>query len=74
MNALTSQWVISNPAVTACIMGAHTVEHVRSNLEAWHEDVPQEAINEASAASEAIRTTYSGVRSTYNQDYTSAQR
>ena len=74
MNALTSQWVISNQAVTACIMGAHTAAHVRSNLEAWHEDVPQEAINEASAASEAIRTTYSGVRSTYNQDYTSAQR
>ena len=74
MNALTSQWVISNPAVTVCIMGAHTVEHIRSNLEAWHEDVPQEALDEATAASEAVRTTYSEVTSTYNQDQISARR
>ncbi len=74
MNALTSRWVISNPAITACIMGAHTVEHVRSNLEAWHEDVPQEALDEATAASEAVRTTYSEVTSTYNQDQVSARR
>lgn len=67
MNALTSQWVISNPAVTVCIMGAHTVEHIRSNLEAWHEDVPQEALDEATAASETVRTTFSEVRGTYNQ-------
>ncbi len=67
MNALTSQWVIKNPNVTACIMGAHTVEHVRSNLKAWHEDVPQEAIDEATAASEAVRTTYAEVGGTYNQ-------
>ncbi len=74
MNALTSRWVISNPAVTACIMGAHTVEHVRSNLEAWHEDVPQEAIDEATVASEAVRTPYADVTSTYNQDQISAKR
>ena len=74
MNALTSRWVISNPAMTACIMGAHTVEHVRSNLEAWHEDVPQEAIDEATEASEAVRTSYSEVTNTYNQDQISAKR
>ena len=74
MNALTSHWVISNPAVTVCIMGAHTVEHIRSNLEAWHEDVPQEALDEATVASEAVRTTYSEVTSTYNQDQISAKR
>ena len=55
-------------------MGAHTVEHVHSNLEAWHEDVPQEALDEATAASEAVRTTYSEVTSTYNQDQISAKR
>ena len=74
MNALTSRWVISNPAVTACIMGAHTVEHVRSNLEAWESDVPQEAIDEATAASETVRTPYSEVSGTYNQDPISARR
>ena len=74
MNALTSRWVISNPAVSVCIMGAHTVEHIQSNLAAWHEDVPQEALDEATAASDAVRTTYSEVRGTYNQDYTSSLR
>ena len=74
MNALSSRWVIDNPAVTACIMGAHTVEHVRSNLAAWHEDVPQEAIDEATAASESVRTAYAEVTSTYNQDQKGAMR
>ncbi len=60
-NALALRWVISNPVVTSCIVGARTAEQLRSNLKAWEEDVPQEAIIEATAASEAVRTTYAQV-------------
>ena len=60
-NALALRWVISNPVVTSCIVGARTEEQLRSNLSAWEEDVPQEALDEATAASETVRTTYAQV-------------
>ena len=60
-NALALRWVISNPVVTSCIVGARTEEQLRSNLLAWEEDVPQEALDEATAASETVRITYAQV-------------
>ncbi len=60
-NALALRWVISNPVVTSCIVGARTEAQLRSNLMAWEEDVPQEALDEATAASEAVRTTFAQV-------------
>ena len=60
-NALALRWVISNPVVTSCIVGARTEKQLRSNLLAWEEDVPQEALDEATAASEAVRTTFAQV-------------
>ena len=61
MNALVLHWVISNPTVTACIVGSRTAEQLRSNLAAWQEDVPQEALDDATRASEAVRATYAQV-------------
>ncbi len=60
-NALTLQWCLNNPVVTSCIVGADTEEQLISNLKAWEEDVPQEALIEATEASEAVRTTYAQV-------------
>ena len=60
-NALALRWVISNPVVTSCIVGARTEEQLRSNLAAWEEDVPPEALDDATAASDAVRTTYAQV-------------
>jgi aryl-alcohol dehydrogenase-like predicted oxidoreductase len=47
--SLALKWVRSNPAVSACIVGARTLEQMQQNLVAWEENVPDEAINEASA-------------------------
>lgn len=47
--ALALKWVRTNPAVSACIVGARTLEQLQQNLLAWEEDVPNEAISEATA-------------------------
>jgi aryl-alcohol dehydrogenase-like predicted oxidoreductase len=47
--ALALRWVISNPVMTSCIVGARTFEQLEQNLAAWDEDVPQEALDEATA-------------------------
>ena len=47
--ALALRWVISNPVLTACIVGARTLDQLEQNLAAWEEDVPQEALDEATA-------------------------
>ncbi len=60
-NALALRWVVSNPVVTSCIVGARTAEQLQSNLAAWNEEVPQEALDEATVASETVRTTYAQV-------------
>ena len=59
--ALSLRWVISNPVVTSCIVGARTEEQLAANLAAWDEDVPEEALAEATEASESVRTTYSQI-------------
>ena len=46
-NALALRWVISNPVVTACIVGSRNIEQLEQNLAAWEEPVPQEALDEA---------------------------
>ncbi|MDE2725628.1 MAG: aldo/keto reductase [Gemmatimonadota bacterium] len=60
-NALALRWVISNSVVTSCIVGARTEEQLHSNLLAWEEDVPQDALEEATKASESVRTTFAQV-------------
>ena len=52
--ALALSWVRSNPAVSSCIVGARTLEQVRQNLIAWEEDVPIEAISEATTIGDHI--------------------
>ena len=53
-NALALRWVISNPVMTACIVGARTLEQLEQNLEAWEADVPQEALDEATAIGDTL--------------------
>lgn len=60
-NALALKWVINNPVVTSCIVGARTEDQLISNLRAWEEDVPEDALSDAGAASESVRTTYAQV-------------
>ena len=45
--ALALKWVRSHPAVSVCIVGARTTDQLNQNLSAWDEDVPAEAIEEA---------------------------
>jgi aryl-alcohol dehydrogenase-like predicted oxidoreductase len=52
--ALALKWNRSNPAVSACIVGARTLEQLQQNLVAWQEDVPQEAIDEATAIGDRL--------------------
>lgn len=47
--SLALKWIRINPAVSACIVGARTLEQIQQNLVAWEEEVPQEAIDEATA-------------------------
>ena len=47
--ALALRWVISNPVLTSCIVGARTLEQLEQNLAAWEADVPQEALDDATA-------------------------
>ncbi|MCH7983527.1 MAG: aldo/keto reductase [Chloroflexi bacterium] len=52
--ALALKWVRSNPAVSACIVGARTLEQLQQNLVAWEEDVPQDALNDATAVGDRL--------------------
>ena len=52
--ALALGWVRSNPAVSSCIVGARTLEQIKQNLIAWEEDVPIEAISEATTIGDHI--------------------
>ncbi len=52
--ALALKWNRSNPAVSACIVGARTLEQLQQNLVAWEEDVPQGAIDEATAIGDRL--------------------
>ena len=60
-SALALRWVIGNPVVTSCIVGARTEEQLVENLAAWDEEVPEEALVQATAASESVKTTYAEV-------------
>ena len=53
-NALALRWVITNPVMTACIVGARTLEQLEQNLAAWEEEVPQEALDEATAIGDTL--------------------
>ncbi len=53
-NALALRWVISNPVMTSCIVGARTLEQLEQNLEAWESNVPQEALDEATAIGDEL--------------------
>lgn len=55
--ALALKWVRSNPAVSSCIVGARTCDQLEQNLAAWDEDVPSEAIEEATAIGNRIWVT-----------------
>ena len=52
--ALALMWVRKNPAVSACIVGARTLEQLQQNLVAWEEDVPVEALDEATAIGDRL--------------------
>ena len=52
--ALALKWTRTNPAVSACIVGARTLEQLQQNLVAWEEEVPNEAINEATAIGDEL--------------------
>jgi aryl-alcohol dehydrogenase-like predicted oxidoreductase len=52
--ALALMWVRKNPAVSACIVGARTLEQLQQNLVAWEEDVPAEALDEATAIGDRL--------------------
>jgi aryl-alcohol dehydrogenase-like predicted oxidoreductase len=56
-NALALRWVISNPVLTACIVGARTIEQLEQNLVAWEEEVPQEALDEATGIGDMLWNT-----------------
>lgn len=53
-NALALRWVVSNPVLTSCIVGARTTEQLEQNLVAWESDVPQEALDEATAIGDTL--------------------
>ncbi|MDP6667617.1 MAG: aldo/keto reductase, partial [Dehalococcoidia bacterium] len=53
--ALALRWIRSNPVVSACIVGARTIEQLQQNLVAWEEDVPSQAIDEATAIGDQLR-------------------
>ena len=40
--------------MTACIVGARTIDQLESNLVAWEADVPQEALDEATAIGDEL--------------------
>jgi len=52
--ALALMWVRKNPAVSACIVGARTLEQLQQNLVAWEEDVPADALDEATAIGDRL--------------------
>lgn len=52
--SLALMWVRINPAVSACIVGARTLEQLQQNLVAWEEDVPAKAIDEATAIGDRL--------------------
>jgi len=52
--ALALKWIRSNPAVSACIVGARTLEQLQQNLVAWEEDVPQTALDDATAVGDRL--------------------
>lgn len=52
--SLALKWVRSNPAVSACIVGARTLEQLQQNLVAWEEEVPVGAIDEATAIGDRL--------------------
>lgn len=53
--ALALMWVRNNPAVSACIVGARTLEQLQQNLVAWEEEVPAEALDEATAIGDRLQ-------------------
>lgn len=55
--SLALKWVRSNPAVSACIVGARTLDQLQQNLVAWEEEVPDEAIAEATAIGDELWST-----------------
>ncbi len=55
--ALALRWVRSNPVVTACIVGARDTKQLTQNLVAWDEQVPQEALDEATAIGDRLLDT-----------------
>jgi len=44
---LGTGWVLNNPAVSACIVGARTSEQLQENLAGWDIEIPTEALDEA---------------------------
>ncbi|MDA1278633.1 MAG: aldo/keto reductase [Chloroflexi bacterium] len=52
--ALALKWNRSNLAVSACIVGARTLEQLEQNLVAWEEDVPQVALDEATSIGDLL--------------------
>ena len=52
--SLALKWARKHPVVSACIVGARTLTQLQQNLVAWEQDVPNEAINEATTISDHL--------------------
>lgn len=52
---LGPKWVMQQPAVTACIIGARTEEQLEANLRDWEAPVPPEALQEANEVADWAR-------------------
>lgn len=53
--ALALKWVRSNPVVSACIVGARNTKQLSQNLAAWDEEVPAEALDDATEVGDWLR-------------------
>ena len=52
---LGTRWVLRQPAVTACIVGARTPDQLEANLRDWELPVPDEALDEAQQVADWAR-------------------
>jgi len=52
--SLALKWARKHPVVSACIVGARTLTQLQQNLVAWEQDIPNEAIDEATTISDHL--------------------
>ena len=55
MGTLALRWLLAQPAVTSVLAGARNARQARDNIDAGRTDVPAEALNAATEATEALK-------------------